>query len=597
VITLYVECRESDTARLLSLPVEVRRPDGVLVTRALAPFVTYLPAGLYYVLSRFPGGEEWYASISRADDKLRHDVVLTGPRPQPVAVRPAPVADPRKGLTPEFDLRWFDGDPLLGKCRTANAPGGGWRDDVVEVDPLKEEAAPSLAQLVQEGRPPLNVALPVVGKKPFTLLTVRLPNGQRSLEVVWAGEDVQRLLAYLDHGMLAEAALLVQAPELALQAPGRDPVTAALVAYVLLRLDKVDSFAGWATGADASAFPLADGSVLRGEYLARTGRHAEALEAFLQLSARGLPLFADGLSLALDRLRTYDRAFKVALAPDRRKAAGELLARLQPFGTFADFDSPLLTFTGSHPNQPDATPLLPNWRPPVVQLWSQLAERFQRDWEYVFGQVHDYATAQFALALGDHPAGLVPAGIYLTELTGNADPVAWAVEHDFPGEPPLFLHALDDVGDDWVKTGAVYLDKRRIVIDPGKLPEGGTHRGFLVTDRTDLVFTVDRAEVFFVRRPAATVAAALPAAELAKHGYYAEAWQRAAGEFTDDTERRAFVLTYVLIGMAQALAAFPTPHSDRVPGLSRDFAELTRERLKHRMRFFVDQLNREDQAP
>jgi hypothetical protein len=524
---------------------------------------------------------------------------------------PAPIDGPSEALAPEFDFRWFGGNPLQGQCRPAQAPPSAKWDgrDVVTIDPSKDGVLPALAQLVQEGRPPLNVALPVVSMKRFTLQALRLHNGQRSFDVTWTDEDVNRLMAYLRHGMLAEAGLLVQAPSLELKVlwpgpaigpqPGINAVTAALVAYILLRLGDVGpQLSDWAALKVQSDFPLADSSALRGECLARAGRHAEALDAFLQLSVRGLPLFADGLTLALDRLRAYDRASKIALAPSRRKAAGELLARLQPFGTFADFDNAFLSYTGSDPNEPDAVPLLPStWREPVVLLWGQLAERFQRDWEYVFGQVHDFATAQFAMPLADHPSGLTPAGIYLTELTARADPVAWAVEHDFRGDRRLFLHALDDAGADWVKAGAVRLDDRQIVIDTLKLPADGAHHGFLVTDREDLVYTTDRAEVFFIRRQATLVDATTPVAELAKRGYFAEAWERAAREFEDDTERRAFVLTYVLIGMAQALTAFPTPHSARVPKLSHDFAELTRERLKNRMRFFLDQLNREDQSP
>src|SRR5262249_11698113 len=115
---------------------------------------------------------------------------------------------------------------------------------------------------------------------------------------------------------------LLQAPagpsdlERALQEKNSDPVAAAIGAYALLRLGELDRLHDW-TANLFDWFPwLADAAAIRGEHLARLGRHEEALDALRTMRGRGLPLFGRGLGYALARLQTY-----AALSPDTLGAA------------------------------------------------------------------------------------------------------------------------------------------------------------------------------------------------------------------------------------------------------------------------------------
>jgi hypothetical protein len=84
------------------------------------------------------------------------------------------------------------------------------------------------------------------------------------------------------------------------------------------------------------------------------GEHREALAALLELERRGLPLFSDGLSFAIDRLRLYASAGERYFPAAQRERAQGLVAELQRFASFADFTRPILTWTGIDPANPDA---------------------------------------------------------------------------------------------------------------------------------------------------------------------------------------------------------------------------------------------------
>lgn len=77
-----------------------------------------------------------------------------------------------------------------------------------------------------------------------------------------------------------------------------DPVGAALGAYALLRLGRVDEIGDWVEEL-TSALP--DGAVIAAERAARAG---ESPDRWLEEAVhRGVPMFSDGLSLLATRLR------------------------------------------------------------------------------------------------------------------------------------------------------------------------------------------------------------------------------------------------------------------------------------------------------
>ena len=80
--------------------------------------------------------------------------------------------------------------------------------------------------------------------------------------------------------------------------------------------------------------------------------HSEALDIFLSLPPRGLPVFADSLSHALNRLRMYLRVKDLAV---HEAEVSSLAQRLQRFASVSDLKSPYVSYTGEDPNEPGST--------------------------------------------------------------------------------------------------------------------------------------------------------------------------------------------------------------------------------------------------
>jgi hypothetical protein len=124
-----------------------------------------------------------------------------------------------------------------------------------------------------------------------------------------------------------------------------------------LRFGKLDYLHEWTANLKDWFTWLPDGTAIRGEHLARLGRHDEALDVFIELAARGLPLFSDGLSYVIDRLRFYNTLGEKEFKADRLAQAKQLLENLQRFVPYVDFRKPILTYTGIDPSHPDGEAL------------------------------------------------------------------------------------------------------------------------------------------------------------------------------------------------------------------------------------------------
>ena len=384
MITLRFECgfhsREMQTA---DLPIEIRTPGMGVVKRVLSSQEVELDPGKYHILARLPAGQE-----------LHHEVMLhPGGGPEIVRLEPEPEARPPESMEVRHFLgswlttsalqgdeesesplipRWFRGNPLQGSCTPA-------QDMVVTGNPRNEltvsagmsSAMTLYVQLSQPGEPPVNVALPLSPGKSCRVSFPKSPGGRFQVEIHLAHTTADLLASYLQHGLLAEAAVTVQSESLIAdhllhrseQAVGTeqanreespDPIAAAVSAYAILRLGRLEQLQDW-TESLLNGFPwLPDGVVIRAEHLARLGEHVLALNVLLRLPKRGLPLFNDGLGYVLDRLALYADLRQGVLDPSEQARAWALLVQLRRFSMFGDFGQPYLTFTGRDPNSPDA---------------------------------------------------------------------------------------------------------------------------------------------------------------------------------------------------------------------------------------------------
>jgi hypothetical protein len=204
-------------------------------------------------------------------------------------------------------------------------------------------------QVAAEGEVPLNVAVPAngmtasqscrvtVSAKPVTAVV--------SLPADAASDAVAR---YLHSGNLRDAASVAADAEKLLEGKMANPFGAALGGYALLRLNELTRLHEWPQNL-ADRFPwLPDGPIIAGEAAALKARHGDAAAYFCDAARRGLPIFADGFSMLLSRLRGYTAAeAPPGVEPDLAAEMSEHAERLLPLTPLIDFSRISLAIHGA----------------------------------------------------------------------------------------------------------------------------------------------------------------------------------------------------------------------------------------------------------
>ena len=107
----------------------------------------------------------------------------------------------------------------------------------------------------------------------------------------------------------------------------RSPLRAILGAYVLLRANELEEMDVWTGNLVSMCAWLPDALAVRVEYLARNGRHRDALAALLQIETWGVPWFRSGVGYLAERAKLYAN---VALKnPNELPTGGDDLNKLQ----------------------------------------------------------------------------------------------------------------------------------------------------------------------------------------------------------------------------------------------------------------------------
>lgn len=255
-------------------------------------------------------------------------------------------------------LRVFAGNVLLGALEPADFLLTSPRQDPAVVQVLvKGQNLPLLTQFLRQGARPLNFALPAWVQSTCSVVFKRGPGGIADPEVQLAHHVADLLLRYQEQSLFEQAVTATQSSAMNAKELLRDkagePIAAAVGAYALLRLGSLELLHNWTENLMNLFTWLPDGVAIRGEHLARLGDHDAALDVFLGLSSRGLPLFSEGLSYVTKRLRLYDSIGEKEFDADKLEAGRGLLADLQRFVPYVDFGSPILTYTGLDPTKPD----------------------------------------------------------------------------------------------------------------------------------------------------------------------------------------------------------------------------------------------------
>jgi hypothetical protein len=346
----------------LDVPLEIRDENMRLVAETLASRGVSVDPGRYIVTALMPAGQRVTKIV---DTNESQEITLDLPTGQQSphewreighyfasararrAVRMA--SDAVIGLesfTPMAPvtaaMRMFSGNLLTRQMKT------------IPVDAVREDFMPEVAhlscgpatelryvQIVQPGRPAVNIALPI-SHLGCTIAIHREPE-RYWIEVHPNDEQANLLLGYTQNHMLAQQTSVAEG---LLYRKQNDPIAAAVGAYSLLRIGDLERLHHWTQNLAMWFEWLPDGAAIRGEHLARLGDHAGALASFLGVPKRGLPMFSDGIRFTHDRLRTY------AATDGETEEMRNALKALRTYVSYVDFDKAVTTFPGVDPLKP-----------------------------------------------------------------------------------------------------------------------------------------------------------------------------------------------------------------------------------------------------
>jgi hypothetical protein len=352
-------------------PIEVRRSNMSLVGRAVASGQIAVAPGTYFVTMRLPDGGEMtrHVDVTGAEREIAVDLAedagaLNAPvAPPPMDAGGSAGAGPR--FLPELDIL---GPPPRHRSRAAPAPEIElWQGNALDGRVARLERPPltpieGVATISGTDHPQfacLTVgpsvrwfALPAWGESACDIAE-RVVDGTADLDIVLEHAQANLLLQLRSKGQVADAETATRSASLTserlLRDKRRDPIAAVVSAYTLLRFNDLERLHDWTSNL-FNAFPaLPDGAVILGEHLGRNGEHAHALPALLKLRERGLPIFSEGIVLAMDRLTLYARYGGDVFDAAQREAAEALAAKLGRFAELADFSRQTTVLKGTLP--------------------------------------------------------------------------------------------------------------------------------------------------------------------------------------------------------------------------------------------------------
>jgi hypothetical protein len=375
---------DSDQMNVMQVPIEIRRPNAALVSRTVAQQSVDLAPGKYIAVARLPSGQEIHKEFSvDLTNEIEVKLQLETADPSPIegkelrrsargftgAPRDRAASGPEISLTTgirgtvNLRLSAFAGNPLQGT--STRMTSDRWMTAVprsARSESYEFHITNSSARIVQIGSPlkALNILLPSAIQPAGHCRVIMNIGRELSIEMHPASPTADALLEYTAVGFASEALTVASSKaELLLKDKLADPIAAAIGAYTLLRLGDLTALHNWTKNLH-DWFPwLPDGATILAEHLARLGRHSEAIDILLGLASRGLPIFTDGLTYALNRLRLYisiggsPKVERLGVDFEKLEFLRHLLVQLQRFATYVDFRYPVLNYRALNPNNPE----------------------------------------------------------------------------------------------------------------------------------------------------------------------------------------------------------------------------------------------------
>lgn len=356
-----------DTLSGLDIPVEVRARNLKIVARTTASQPIEVEPGAYFVSAVLPAGQELTGfvevsgepsvdvelALDTADAPVsgEHEDFLTRQGARSIQFELG-MREPNPDVPPTpstIMLTWLSGNILSGElAEFLSSPLEAHEGQRISV--VTAGQVPAFVRIDQPRSRPLTLATPSLPWQTSTLVVTSQPNKCWSLDLHLANGVANLLLHYRASGQARAAAETLESPwldaESLLQGKMSDPLAAAVGAYALLRFADLDRLHNWTKNL-FSRFPwLPDGAAVWGEHLARLGKHEDAVLAFLALADRGVPMFTDGFSFALDRLRLYRDAHFPGLSSGDAARAETLFRQLVTIAPHVDFGNPSMRIDG-----------------------------------------------------------------------------------------------------------------------------------------------------------------------------------------------------------------------------------------------------------
>jgi hypothetical protein len=329
------------------LPIEIRRLDLALVDRNISGWEFELSEGDYFVTSTLPDGRKLFGQGTVTGEETTILLSLDADRDQGESVD---LFLPGQDVDATIEVRQFTGNILTGDIvdQSRQFP------DPFSFDVEGTSSTP-IIQVLKTGFAPLNMLIPVYSSEECKVL-IRAKEGPVKVEIRLEDPAADVMLQYLVNGYLREAAILAQSEFLKDLFPAMDHSSQLVQLYTLLRVGELDELTSKIFDTefvDFSEFTSPDSSAIRGEVLARLGRHQEAFEAFLELEARGVPVFTDGVFYATQRLKIYRSVLEMSSLKNDISSYS-ILSRLQRIATYQTSDYPIVAYTGYDLMEPDA---------------------------------------------------------------------------------------------------------------------------------------------------------------------------------------------------------------------------------------------------
>lgn len=347
-----------------SVPVEVRDRDMRFLGRAMTEKPITLNEGQYVIRVKLPDGSADSTVINvPASDELKEYRMNWKPKSRFVSQ-----LDTQKQVLKTVKSR-IEERPVHGWfIRFVTFLDGEWKPapepPELELADHQLKGGVSATTMLVHGQYPgiyfmevqkasgqsVNLAMPVAAQTSALTCHVFIGDDGYSLRVNGAlvGSDSAELVSeYMDTGAFQEVTdIMVDAEELLSEKMG-NPIEAALGGYALLRLGDLELLHNWPRNLANWFNWLPDGAVIAGELEAQRGNHAEAIDFLLAALQRGLPIFYEGFSTLLSRLRHYSLyGGKFIPTDDSRERISPALEQLGKWGHAVDHSTLLLTMTG-----------------------------------------------------------------------------------------------------------------------------------------------------------------------------------------------------------------------------------------------------------